>query len=133
MTLLILLQLTTNDDKLVRSSSQGKVVFDDPMLSQLQASEPILSDDKSEKHGPSHVDVLSPLCETICATERADVAESAFGVVIMVLQGSGHMLNEDLWPMIIESVSSLSGDQSCKVNRSKPEWAASMPMLETNR
>ena len=124
MTLLIMSQLSKTEQGLLGTAGPSRVVFPDPMLSQLLASEPIAVEETHQTREISHKDILAPLCETIRSTGRADVAESALGVMSMVLQGSGHKLRGSAWSMIIESVASLSGNPTYRVDRSKPEWSS---------
>src|SRR3569832_2225970 len=102
----------------------GKIVFGDPMQSQLWAVEHVAEIDESSGSNKTQSQILSPICHTMRTTEKADVAESSLGALGSVLEGVGHNLNADAWSNVIDAVASLSGDPSYEIDRTAMEWSS---------
>jgi len=107
----------------------GRLVFANPMQSQLWAVEHVDMKPKQEETeiagDRSQSQMLAPTCDTIRTTEKADIAESSLGALFSILEGVGHQLDGDeVWSNIIMSIASLSGDPSYELDRSSPEWSS---------
>jgi len=102
----------------------GRLVFADPMQSQLWAVESIKSSDKTFKGDKTQSQLLEPICQTLRTTEKADVAESALGALNSILEGVGHNLNGEVWSDVINAVGSLSGDPLYELDRSSSAWSS---------
>lgn len=105
----------------------GRIVFPDPMQSQLWAVES-LGGDKVDTAHKSQSQLLSPVCHTLLTAKKADVAESALGALGSILEGVGHNLTGDVWCTVVEAVGSLSGDPKYELDRSTSEWSSSCLM-----
>jgi hypothetical protein len=111
------------------SSSQligsGKLVVEDPMQSQLLAVEhsDVTPDQTLAMQELSHVKILSPLCSSICSTKNAEMAEASLVTLTSILESTGHTLHGEVWILIIDTVSSLSGDPAQNPYRSSSEWS----------
>jgi hypothetical protein len=127
MTLLIMTRLSDDKTFPARNLGPGKVLFRDPMLSQLLASER-KETNPTIRHEIAHVDILAPLCETIRSSERADVTESALGILSMILQGAGHLLQPMAWSLVLVTITSVSGDPSLSKSRSSSPWTTCCQM-----
>jgi len=106
------------------SVGPARVLYSDPKQNQLWATEP-----KQESIGTdnatsiSHAELISPLCKSIRTTEKAVIAEAALGALNSVLEGAGHNLEGDAWSILIDAVSSLSGNPSYEIDRSSSAWS----------
>jgi hypothetical protein len=121
------------------SFGPGKLVFVDPMQSQLWAVEPILPtesnhmDSVAKEQGrepipntvtKSQVELLAPICKTIRTTVEVDIAETSLSALNSIIEGVGHNMKGEVWTNTIEAVTSLSGDSSFELDRSSAEWSA---------
>ena len=107
----------------------GRLVFADPMQSQLWAVERVPSTAIDEQAPAVATDtaqsqLLSPICRTLKTTVKADVAESSLGALVSILEGVGHNLEGSAWADVIDAVASLSGDPSYHVDRTSAEWSS---------
>jgi hypothetical protein len=105
----------------------AKIVFDDPMQSQLLAVESLASSDIPTSEGKpiavAQTDLLGPLCSTIRTTDKPEVAEAALGTINAVLETAGHNLSGEVWTVVIGAVATLSGDASFGLERTSTGWA----------
>jgi hypothetical protein len=106
----------------------GRVVFADPMQSQLWAVEHVGKENKSNQpadnnRNQTQSQVLSPICHTIRTTQKADVAESSLGALVSILEGVGHNIDCEAWSIVINAISSLSGDPLYEVDRTSSVWS----------
>lgn len=124
MSMLTMSQVSQDRALPVHFMGPGRIVFGDPMQSQLWAVEP--TDQPTAKSGENktQAQLLAPICHTMLTTEKAAVAESALGALTSILEGVGHNLNGEVWSEVIEAVGSLSGDPAYKLDRSSPEWSS---------
>lgn len=123
-TMLMLSQLSSEQDLPQLFKGPGKIVFEDPMQSQLLAVEPADSAIPGVQRHLSQAEVLAPLCESIQNAEKADVAKASLDVLNTILEGTGQNLSGEVWPLMIDAIASLSGDSSYRVGRSTSEWSA---------
>lgn len=122
-TMLMISQLSPEQDLPQVFKGPGRVVFDDPMQSQLLAVVPV-DTSATEKRDFSQAEVLAPLCDTIQTVEKADVAKASLDVLNTILERTGQNLNGEVWSLMIDALASLSGDSSYYVGRSSSEWSA---------
>jgi hypothetical protein len=102
----------------------GRVLFNNPRHHQFWAAESKKEPGSVEAvDSISQYELIAPLCATIRTTDKAEDAEAALGALNAVLEGAGHKLHGDVWSLLIDAVSSLSGDPSYEIDRSSPEWS----------
>lgn len=122
MTVQIMSQLS-NEQQDQSLNGSGRIVFEDPMYSQLLAVEyETRSNLRQQERHTSQLEVLTPLCKTILATKNASVARSAVGVLSSVLEGTGETLEGEVWSLVIDAIASLSGGSNKHADRITPEW-----------
>lgn len=127
LTAMITMNKLSSEQKLpIECRGRSKVVVDDPTQSQLLAVAPIDTSFVLCYHETSQIDILSQLCSTIRETKSADMAKSSLEVLSTILEGTGQTLKGKVWPLVIDSIASLSGDSSLgAVDRTTADWAAS--------
>mmetsp|Transcript_15630 Transcript_15630/g.20886 ORF Transcript_15630/g.20886 Transcript_15630/m.20886 type:complete len:1566 (+) Transcript_15630:106-4803(+) len=77
------------------------------------ASQTVYTDSAADNQQQvSQVELLTPLCKTIASTDQQDTAEAGLNALHVILEGAGHNLSGDAWPILIEAISDLSGDCS---------------------
>jgi hypothetical protein len=102
----------------------GRVLFNNPRHHQFWAAESEKEPGSVEAvESISQYELIAPLCGTIRTTDKAEDAEAALGALNAVLEGAGHNLHGDVWSLLIDAVSSLSGDPSYEIDRSSPDWS----------
>mmetsp|Transcript_10820 Transcript_10820/g.29917 ORF Transcript_10820/g.29917 Transcript_10820/m.29917 type:complete len:1956 (+) Transcript_10820:225-6092(+) len=107
----------------------GKLVFDNPMQSQLLAVERAVETEteaasrQTSTADISQTELLGPLCDSLQSAVKADMAEASLETLHSVLETTGSNLSDDAWVIIINALSSLSGDPSIDVGRSSPAWS----------
>lgn len=112
-----------SDDDKFTDQYPGKLVFEDPMQSQLLAVEPDERIPSRSGRKLSQGQVLGSLCRTIITTTEPGVASSALGVLNSVLEGTGENLEGDVWSLVIDSIASLSGGLPDHTKRVSSEWS----------
>ena len=115
-----------SDDSSSPTPSIGptRVVFGNPMTSQMLATEPFEATGNGSAKSLSQSELLAPVCETLKTTAKHEVAESTLESLKSVLEGSGHRLSGQVWILVIEAIASLSGDPSYDVvDRSSSKWS----------
>jgi len=86
--------------------------------------------------GTSQAELVLPLCKTITSTDQHDTAEAGLNAVYVILEGAGHNLSGESWPLLINAIATLSGNNSTAaekgltdyttagIDRSTADWAA---------
>ena len=134
--LAMLMTSQLSDDSPVPSgfSGPGRISVSRPMKNQLLAVEaaPILglqgdAADTGSYQTLSQADLVAPLCATIQTAESNELAEAGISALHSILEGAGHNMTDEVWTVLIVSISSLSGDitkapEGCPY-RSGSEWA----------
>ena len=125
MDMLSLLVTTQLSDKPTPVSLIGpaQVLSEKPSRSQL-LEVVAMTQDPEDLEEMSQVDLLRPLCDTIKSTTEVGVAEAGMSSLHSLLEGSGHNLSGKVWTVVIEAVSSLSGDSSYLIDRTGADWSS---------
>lgn len=124
-TLSLLVTSQLSDDKPIPAAFVGpaKLVSEEPSRSEFwEVTSERDVDEPQERM--SQVDLLSPLCDTIKSTKQAGVAEAGMTSLRALLEGSGHTLCGKVWAVVIEAVSSLSGEASYEIDRTGSDWSS---------
>jgi hypothetical protein len=102
----------------------GKVMYKDPRQNQYLAVEKVDSTTEDGatqgESGDAQGELLTPLCDCIRTVKVASVAEAGSEALHALLETSGHILDGDVWKVIIDAVASLSSPE-----RSSSEWTNS--------
>eukprot|EP00550_Attheya_septentrionalis_P004649 CAMPEP_0198289234 /NCGR_PEP_ID=MMETSP1449-20131203/7494_1 /TAXON_ID=420275 /ORGANISM="Attheya septentrionalis, Strain CCMP2084" /LENGTH=2104 /DNA_ID=CAMNT_0043987531 /DNA_START=292 /DNA_END=6606 /DNA_ORIENTATION=- len=75
----------------------------------------------------SQAGLVMPLCETIMTTPLQDTAEAGLNALHVVLEGAGHNISGDAWPVLIDAISTLSGDDAAVNDRpviDRSKWSS---------
>jgi hypothetical protein len=124
MDMLSLLVTTQLSDKPIPASLMGpaQVLSEKPSRSQLLDVVAMTHGQQSIEE-MSQVDLLRPLCDTIKSSTQVGVAEAGMSSLHSLLEESGHNLSGKVWTVVIQAVSSLSGDSSYVIDRTGPDWS----------
>jgi hypothetical protein len=102
----------------------GKIMYKDPRQNQYLAVEKIDSTTEDGatqgESGDAQVELLTPLCDCIRTVKVASVAEAGLEALHALLESSGHILDGDVWKVLIDAVASLSTPE-----RSSADWTNS--------
>ena len=117
----------------------GRIVFENPMQSQLLAVEYIelprkidapSKDDsvvKSQLEGKGDENpqsaLLVPLCDSLRTASKPDIAESSLETLHSVVETTGHNFSEPSWNLVISALLTLSGDVTVGEARATAEWS----------
>jgi len=99
------------------------------------AVDPVLSGDQQldsstecygQPQSTAQAELLTPLCDTVAMTDQRDTAESGLNALHVILEGAGHNLEGNAWPILISAIAALSGDSghatALVINRSTSAW-----------
>lgn len=96
----------------------GKILFTEPRQNQLLAAEKVAGDE-SKREPISQIDLLSPLCEYIADSKKADAAEGGLEALYTVLESTGHKLEDQTWVRVVEAVAVVPSS-----DHSSSDWTA---------
>ncbi|KAL7574994.1 hypothetical protein ACA910_010812 [Epithemia clementina (nom. ined.)] len=126
--ILTMAQISSGEGSPAPFVGPGRIVFQNPMQSQLLAVEHVAGKDQgsgtaNKKGIIPQTDVLGPLCDSLYSARQPDVAESALETLYSVLETVDHNLSGEVWSMVINSLATLSGDKSHEFDRSGSAWS----------
>ena len=98
----------------------GRIMYEDPRQNQYLAVERVDGELSQAEKRVVQRELLAPLCESIRTVKVASVAEAGVEALSSILESAGHELHEDLWPILIDAIASLSS-----ADRSSSDWANS--------